>query len=518
MTGARHSLRNTRFSCCVHSCLNPPRIATDKLAITLPINLKSTAKNPRMPVSERLKNLSNAQWVYLAFALAIIMMAGIAAIRNHQLDLTSRQIEQVVNDRLVKIRNAAVMRYAARERILGLHRMILSGDAFNRDEEWLLFNRYGGEFARARLKILSMPLSQQEHEMLELQGELTKQALDFQNRVIELIEKGQMDTARSVLQRAAIPAQNRVLDQLSAFYDYQETQADMARRQLHESYQNTQWVLVIATSLFIVVCILLAFFVARRSHQREQALQQKIDDARQNSFGQSQLFGKSGLVFSEQVSDLQQHIFQAIETARSHSQFNKHVQVHTSAAQAKAGYIGNLSRLLIELARLETGSEPLQFRQIDVFALVQAVVEELKPFTLRNNNSLNVQCSENIGTMVTDATRLHAMLLGLLQNTCSITEYGILTFTVSRDKQHLEFRIEDTGNGWNANRLRDLLQGFDSNDEKQDSKTHLYGLTLSLERRICRLLHGDLRLISEENIGITCIIRLPIHTPVRAED
>ena len=109
-------------------------------------------------IGRRLKHLTIAHQIYLAFGLVILMMAGIAAMRNYELDLTSRQIEQVVNNRMVKIRNAAIMRYAARERTLGLHRMILTGDAFSRDEEWLNFNRYGGEFARARLKILSMPL------------------------------------------------------------------------------------------------------------------------------------------------------------------------------------------------------------------------------------------------------------------------------------------------------------------------------------------------------------------------
>jgi len=467
--------------------------------------------------SERLKKLSNSQLVYLAFGLVVAMMSVIAIIRNYQLDLTSRQIEQVVNNRLVKIRNAAIMRYAARERTLGLHRMILTGDAFSRDEEWLTFNRFGGEFARARLKILSMPLVPEERAMMDLQGELTKQALGFQDRVIELIEKGQLDTARKVLQRAAIPAQNRVLDQLSAFYQYQETQADSARRHLHDNYKNTQRVLTMATMSFMVICVVLAIWVARRSHARELDLQQRVSEARRNSFGQSQLLGKTGLVFSEQVRDLQQHIFQAIETARSYSQFNKHVQVHTSAAQAKAGYIGSLSRLLIELARLETGNEQLQFSQVDIYSLIQAVVAELKPYTLRNNNSLNLQCAEDIGTIVTDATRLHAMLLGVLQNTCNITEYGILTLNVVREKSFISFRIEDTGNGLNANKLQSLLQGFDAEPADEDIKMHLYGLTLSLERRICRLLHGDLRLQSEENIGVTCVIQLPLHTPVRAD-
>ena len=467
-----------------------------------------------MTGSERLKNLSNAQLIYLAFSLVIVMMSGIAAIRNYQLDLTSRQIEQVVNNRLVKIRNAGIMRYAARERTLGLHRMIITGDAFSRDEEWLAFNRYGGEFARARLKILSMPLSEEESTMLELQGELTKQALGFQDRVIELIERGQLDTARQVLQRAAIPAQNRVLSQLNSFYAYQETQADAARRELHEKYTNSQRILAITTFAFIITCLLLAWTVARWSRHREDRLLQKIEAGRHNSFSQSQLLGKSGLVFSEQVRDLQQHIFKAVETARSYSQFNKHVQVHTSAAQARAEYIGNLSRLLVELARLETGGERLYFKSIEIFPLLRAVVEELKPYTLRNNNSLNVQCSEDIGSMVTDGTRLHAMLLGVLQNTCSITEYGILTLSVSREKSNIVFRIEDTGNGLNPNKLQDLVQGFEGDLAFQDSKMHLYGLIVSLERRICRLLHGDLLLKSEENIGITCIIQLPIDTPV----
>jgi signal transduction histidine kinase len=406
------------------------------------------------------------------------------------------------------------MRYAARERTLGLHRMILTGDVFSRDEEWLRFNKFGGEFARARLKILSMPLSDEEKEMMELQSTLTKQTLGFQHRIIELIETGQLETAREVLQRAAIPAQNRVLDQLTAFYEFQEKEADSARRRLHLNYQSSQQILAATTIVFILVCLMLALLVTRRVRRREEELLARLDDAKHNSLGQSQLLGKSGYVFSEQVHDLQQHLQQAVDTARSHKQFNKHVQVHTSAALSKADYIGNLSALLIENARLETGQETLRFGSVEIYPLIQDLVEKMKPYTLRNNNSLNVHCAEDIGVIITDSKRFCGMLLGVLQNTCSITEYGIITLSVNRGKSHLSIRIEDTGNGLNQDKVQALLTDFDADMLGDDKEMHWYGLILSLERRICRLLHGDLWVCSEENIGISCNIRLPLNTPI----
>ena len=161
------------------------------------------------------RSLSSRSIIFIAFGFLISMMLVITGVRVYQLDLTAQQIEQVVNNHMVKTKYAAIMRYAARERTLGLHRMILTGDVFSRDDQWLKFNRYGGEFARARLKILSMPLSADEIVMLDFQGRLTKEALSFQDRVIELIEQGQLDTARRVLERGAIPAQDKVLRQLS---------------------------------------------------------------------------------------------------------------------------------------------------------------------------------------------------------------------------------------------------------------------------------------------------------------
>ena len=127
----------------------------------------------------------------LGFASVIGLMAFLVIFRSHQLEVTKDQIDRIAKNHLIKIDLVVQMRSAAHERTLALQRMLLQPDPFIRDEEWIRFNRYGSDFARARLNILSMNLNEEEKKLLDYQGTVTKNALDSQKRVVELIEKEQ---------------------------------------------------------------------------------------------------------------------------------------------------------------------------------------------------------------------------------------------------------------------------------------------------------------------------------------
>lgn len=463
-------------------------------------------------INQTLQRFSTSTLLYTAFGASLAMLLVLGSVRGYESAQTSNQIDSVINNRMVKIKYAAMMSYAARERTLGLHGMILTGDAFSRDEQWLAFNRFGGEFARARIKILSMPLNEQEANMMELQGRLTREALGFQERVIELIERGQMDTARNVLQRGAIPAQNKVIQQLTEFYQYQEGQAERAGQLLSEAFEQSQSALRAVTTLFIGLCGLFGFAAIRTARYREEVMTTLIEKSQQSGQELSHLIGKSGLAFSEQLHALEGDVEYAISTAREQNPLNKHVLAHLGEVIAKARYLNTVAELFVELARLDTGHEQVQFEEIEVHPLVTEVTKKLQPFTLRNNNSISLQCSDRIGSVTSDRKLLSGILESLLIHTCYYTEYGMITLNVVRDKDSLVFRVEDTGKGSNAADLSDLFATFEVSDRHSTNQKQRYVLNLALQRRLCRLLGGELELKTEINIGTTCVLRLPAPT------
>jgi CheY-like chemotaxis protein len=115
--------------------------------------------------------------------------------------------------------------------------------------------------------------------------------------------------------------------------------------------------------------------------------------------------------------------------------------------------------------------------------------------------------------MRADLTKVRQVLFNLLSNACKFTEHGTVSLAVRREDSgagaSLIFAVSDTGVGLNADQLGQLFQDFaqaHSDDARNYGGT---GLGLALSRRLCRLMGGDIAVVSEPGKGSTFTVRLP---------
>lgn len=162
---------------------------------------------------------------------------------------------------------------SARERSLLLHTMMDLNDPFARDELFLEFNKHGGLFARSRIALTEMELSDKEIMLLEEQGQLTGKAVPIQNRIVDLVQADNIPAARRILIDEAVPAQNRVLFKLLAMQEYQENMAKAIARQSDQELKSAFIMTASLGSVAILLSMLIAFFVIRRTTNTEKELQ-----------------------------------------------------------------------------------------------------------------------------------------------------------------------------------------------------------------------------------------------------
>lgn len=219
-------------------------------------------------VTGRTNILLNVGFGAILIFFLLLVGVGLSFMYTAQL-----RINAIVETHNVKTALLNEMYTSARERSLLMHTMLDTEDPFQRDEYFLEFNRHGGRFAQARIKLLTMPLSEREKVLLSEQGKFTGIAVPIQDRVIDLIQAEKMKQARDLLNSESVPAQNTVLDRLLALQHYQETSAQEAARQsdieLKAAFYQTVFLGIIA----IVVSTLIAIFVIRRTTRTEQELQ-----------------------------------------------------------------------------------------------------------------------------------------------------------------------------------------------------------------------------------------------------
>jgi PAS domain S-box-containing protein len=168
---------------------------------------------------------------------------------------------------------------------------------------------------------------------------------------------------------------------------------------------------------------------------------------------------------------------------------------------------------ILDLSKIEAGKMTFFPEDFDVAEIVADVAATVSPQAQKNRNTLQVDCPPGIGTFYADRTKVSQVLLNLLSNAAKFTENGTISLSVNRmtgiDGEQLRFEIADSGIGMSQEQIAKLFQDFTQADASTTRKYGGTGLGLAISRRFCRLMGGDISVISESGMGSTFIMTLP---------
>src|SRR5262249_8754229 len=99
----------------------------------------------------------------------------------------------------------------------------------------------------------------------------------------------------------------------------------------------------------------------------------------------------------------------------------------------KAGdHLLSIIGTLLDIAKIESGRMELFVETFDLRALLDEVVETIKPLAASNDNKIEVTFHGRPGEMTTDITKLRQNLFNLLSNACKFTRNGVIRVEVDR--------------------------------------------------------------------------------------
>jgi signal transduction histidine kinase/CheY-like chemotaxis protein len=168
---------------------------------------------------------------------------------------------------------------------------------------------------------------------------------------------------------------------------------------------------------------------------------------------------------------------------------------------------------ILDLSKVEAGKMTLFLEDFNVAEAVTGVVTTVQPLVKKNNNTLEVICSDDLGTLRADLTKVRQALFNLLSNACKFTENGTITLEVQRQEVGGEdcvlFKVSDTGIGMTPEQMKKLFKAFSQADASTTRKYGGTGLGLVITRSFCQMMGGDVDVTSEYGKGTTFTIRLP---------
>ena len=180
-----------------------------------------------------------------------------------------------------------------------------------------------------------------------------------------------------------------------------------------------------------------------------------------------------------------------------------------SAARHLLGLINDV----LDLSKIEAGKMDLFLEVFDVGTLVKEAASTVAPLIEKKKNRLAVECSEHIGVMHADATKLRQILLNLLSNASKFTAEGQITLRARRELgakgDVIVIDVVDTGIGMTAEQMGRLFQSFAQADSSTTARYGGTGLGLAISRQFARLMGGDVTVESIPGQGSIFTARIP---------
>ncbi|MEM7224125.1 MAG: GAF domain-containing sensor histidine kinase [Pseudomonadota bacterium] len=177
---------------------------------------------------------------------------------------------------------------------------------------------------------------------------------------------------------------------------------------------------------------------------------------------------------------------------------------------------------LLDLSKIEAGKYDLFLESYDTAALLEETAAAVQPLAKRNGNRLEIRCAEDLGLMYADKTRVRQVVLNLLSNACKFTEGGEVTLEAGRSRiggaDWLHLMVSDTGIGMTPEQCEKVFEAFTQAEGTQVRQYGGTGLGLTISRRLCQMMGGEIDLTSEPGVGSTFTVRLPLVVEAPAQN
>ncbi|MET0050000.1 MAG: ATP-binding protein [Candidatus Thiodiazotropha sp.] len=176
---------------------------------------------------------------------------------------------------------------------------------------------------------------------------------------------------------------------------------------------------------------------------------------------------------------------------------------------------------ILDLSRIEAGRANFSLQQISIPALIEDLVDLVQPQFDAKPLQLVIEIDASLpNQFLSDQDKVRQILKNFLANALKFTREGQVTLRAYTNPADTErpicFAVEDSGIGIPADKQEIVFEAFRQADGSTSRKFGGNGLGLSISRELARLLGGKITLKSQEGVGSTFSLCLPLSFDYKA--
>src|SRR3984885_4031483 len=160
---------------------------------------------------------------------------------------------------------------------------------------------------------------------------------------------------------------------------------------------------------------------------------------------------------------------------------------------------------VLDLSKIDAGKMEVFNEFADCAPLLQKAAQSYRRAAQHAEIELRVETDSRLGVIYADVMKLNQTIGELLDNSVKHTRGGTITLAAARTRRpqgdEIVVSVRDTGAGIAAERFESLFEQFNASGDISSTKYGGTNLGLSLSKKLCHLLQGDITVDSELGKG-----------------
>ena len=165
---------------------------------------------------------------------------------------------------------------------------------------------------------------------------------------------------------------------------------------------------------------------------------------------------------------------------------------------------------ILDLSRIESGREEIEFNRFNVRELVADVIEMINPQASQKNISLRYLNGSDLPPIKSDYVKCRHILQNLVANAVKFTEVGSVEISAEEMAESIQITVSDTGIGIDQEYLPFIFDEFRQADGSNSRKYGGTGLGLTIAKKYAEMLGGSIAVESTCGKGSKFTLTMPL--------
>ena len=174
---------------------------------------------------------------------------------------------------------------------------------------------------------------------------------------------------------------------------------------------------------------------------------------------------------------------------------------------------------LLDITRIKDGQIKISEKSIDIVFHTKEIVDSVRIYALQKNIPLSFRSDPDKMILLLDEQKYERILLNLISNAIKFTPPGkSIEVCLSTEYEWLKVEVADTGIGIPKEKQDMIFERFGQVDSSLSRQAEGTGIGLYLVKSFVTLLGGEITLVSEEGLGSSFTVYLPLKTDLSQTD